>query len=37
MPHEEFRLNVWPISYRYRLKVLAGAEDLAALAKQDIE
>jgi beta-galactosidase len=37
MPHEEFRLNVWPISYRYRLKVLAGGEDLAALAKQAVK
>jgi beta-galactosidase len=37
MPHEGFRLDVWPISYRYRLKVLAGGEDLAALAKQAFE
>jgi beta-galactosidase len=36
-PHEEFRLNVWPISYSYRLKVLAGGEDFAALAKQWVE
>jgi beta-galactosidase len=37
MPHEEFRLNVWPISYSYRLKLLAGGEDFAALAKQRVE
>jgi beta-galactosidase len=37
LPHEEFRLTVWPISYRYRLKVLTGGEDFAALAKQPVE
>ena len=37
LPHEAFRLDVWPISHRYRLKVLAGGEDLAALAKQRVE
>jgi len=37
LPHEEFRLNAWPIRYSYRLKVLAGGEDFAALAKQTVE
>ena len=37
MPHEAFRLDIWPISYRYRLKVLAGGEDLAVLARQRVE
>jgi beta-galactosidase len=37
LPHEEFRLNVWPIGYHYRLKLLAGGEDFAALAKQLVE
>lgn len=37
LPHEQFRLNAWPISYSYRLKVLAGGEDPAALAKQSVE
>ncbi|HUJ45424.1 MAG TPA: glycoside hydrolase family 2 TIM barrel-domain containing protein [Opitutaceae bacterium] len=37
LPHEEFRLNAWPIRYCYRLKVLAGGEDFAAVAKQSIE
>jgi beta-galactosidase len=37
MPHEAFRLDVWPVSYRYRLKVLAGGEDLSALARQAVE
>jgi beta-galactosidase len=37
MPHDQFRLDVWPISYRYRLRVLAGGEDLAALGKQAVE
>jgi len=37
MPHEEFRLNVWPVSFRYRLKVLQGGENPIALAKQPVE
>jgi len=37
MPHEEFRLNAWPIAYSYRLKVLRGGEDPVALAKQSVE
>ena len=37
VPHEEFRLNAWPIAYSYRLKVLHGGEDPVALAKQSVE
>jgi beta-galactosidase len=37
LPHEPFRLDVWPVSYRYRLHILGGGEDLAALAKQAAE
>jgi beta-galactosidase len=37
LPHEQFRLNAWPIRYSYRLKVLAGGEDPATLAKQSVE
>ena len=37
IPHEPFRLSTWPTSYSYRLKVLAGGEDLPALAKQPVE
>jgi len=36
-PHEPFRLNAWPTTFSYRLRVLAGGEDLSALAKQKIE
>ncbi len=34
LPHEAFRLNPWPTTYSYRLHVLAGGEDVIALAKQ---
>jgi beta-galactosidase len=37
LPHEEFRINPWPMSLRYRLRVLTGGEDPVALAKQLIE
>jgi len=37
LPHEQFRLLQPPFSYRYRLKVLAGGEDIAALARQRFE
>lgn len=33
LPHPEFRLTHPPFTYRYRLRVLAGGEDLAALAR----
>ncbi len=36
-PHTPFRLTPWPLTYSYRLKVLAGGEDLSALAKQAVE
>lgn len=37
LPHEEFRLNPWPMLLRYRLRVLTGGEDPVALAKQHVE
>ncbi len=37
MPHGAFRLMPWPMVYAYRLKVLAGGEDLPALAKQSVQ
>ncbi|MGC4073710.1 MAG: glycoside hydrolase family 2 TIM barrel-domain containing protein [Nibricoccus sp.] len=37
LPHEQFRLNPWPMMLRYRLRVLTGGEDPVALAKQLIE
>ena len=37
LPHDEFRLQHPPYHYSYRLKVLAGGEDFAALAKQNVE
>jgi len=33
-PHDEFRLNTWPLTYSYRLRVLHGGEDPGKLAKQ---
>jgi beta-galactosidase len=36
LPHEEFRLHPWPLTYRYRLKVLSGGEDVNALVKQSL-
>ena len=36
-PHNEFRLQKPPYHYSYRLKVLAGGEDYAAVAKQPLE
>ncbi len=33
LPHEAFRFSVWPTTYSYRLQVLHGGEDLAALAR----
>jgi beta-galactosidase len=33
LPHEPFRLSVWPTTYSYRLQVLHGGEDLARLAR----
>jgi beta-galactosidase len=37
LPHAEFRLTNPPYRYRYRLHVLAGGEDFAALAKTALE
>ncbi|HEY8996074.1 MAG TPA: glycoside hydrolase family 2 TIM barrel-domain containing protein [Lacunisphaera sp.] len=38
LPHGDYRLAaVWPTSYRYRLHVLHGGEDLAAVARQKAE
>lgn len=37
LPHDAFRLAQPPFSYRYRLRVLAGGEDIVALAKQLVE
>jgi beta-galactosidase len=34
LPHEQFRLTVWPMTYGYRLRVLTGGEDAWGLAKQ---
>lgn len=34
LPHEPFRLSLWPTSYRYRLHVLRGGEDLVKLGRQ---
>jgi beta-galactosidase len=37
LPHENFRINPWPTTYRYRLHVLrAGTDDVAALAFQQL-
>ena len=36
LPHEPFRLSVWPTTYSYRLQVLHGGEDLAALARTHV-
>ncbi len=37
LPHDRYRLTGWPMGYRYRLRVLRGGEDFAALAKQRLE
>lgn len=34
LPHEPFRLSLWPTSYSYQLHVLRGGEDLAKLGRQ---
>ncbi len=34
LPHEAYRLSLWPTTYRYRLHVLRGGEDLAKLGRQ---
>jgi beta-galactosidase len=34
LPHDEFRLGNWPLTYTYRIRPLAGGEDPAALARQ---
>jgi len=34
LPHEPFRLREWPVELRYRLHVLRGGEDPAAIAKR---
>ena len=33
LPHDSFRLSVWPTTYSYRLHVLQGGEDLARIAR----
>jgi beta-galactosidase len=37
LPHPEYRLSLWPMSYRYRLHVLRGGEDLAKLGRTKLE
>lgn len=37
LPHDEFRLVNPPFTYRYRLKLLSGGEDLAALARAVVQ
>jgi len=34
LPHEEYRLALWPTAYHYRLHVLTGGEDLGKLGRQ---
>jgi beta-galactosidase len=36
LPANAHRLATWPISYRYRLRVLTGGEDLAALGRMKL-
>jgi beta-galactosidase len=36
-PHEQFRIREWPTLLRYRLQVLRGGEDPAALAKRPFD
>jgi beta-galactosidase len=36
MPHSQFRLTTWPMTYSYRLHPLRGGEDLGGLAKQPV-
>jgi beta-galactosidase len=33
-PHQAYRFSIWPTSYRYRLQVLVGGEDILSLTKQ---
>ena len=37
LPHADFRLAVWPTGYTYRLHVLHGGEDLARLARTEVQ
>jgi beta-galactosidase len=37
IPHEPFRLSLWPTTYSYRLHVLQGGEDLARIAHSSME
>ena len=37
IPHEPFRISIWPTTYSYRLQVLHGGEDLARLARAKVE
>jgi len=37
MPHDAFMLWLWPTTYRYRLHVLNGGEDLAALGRTRVD
>jgi beta-galactosidase len=34
LPHEQYRISLWPMTYRYRLHVLTGGEDLPKVARQ---
>ncbi len=36
LPHEPFRLSLWPTTYSYRLHVLHGGEDFAQLARSRV-
>jgi beta-galactosidase len=36
LPHEAFRLALWPTTYRYRLHVLHGGENVAQLAHEPV-
>ena len=33
LPHEPYRISIWPTTYSYRLRVLQGGEDLAQLGR----
>ena len=37
LPHEQFRISGWPMTYSYRLRALTGGENLWTLAKQAVE
>ena len=37
LPHEPFKISVWPTTYSYRLQVLHGGENFAQLARAKVE